>query len=121
MSKHLYCPECKREYDRAAGTCEKCNTKLMEKPADGGDDNELFTAYATGNPALLGIAKSILDDAGIPYMAKGELLQNLFALGTYGSGFNPLSGPTELLVRAGDLKLAQELLEELDGVEEESG
>ena len=59
------------------------------------------------------VAKSILDEAGIKYLAQGEGLQDLFAMGRLGTGFNPLIGPVKFLVRNEDQQIAKELLQEL--------
>jgi len=68
---------------------------------------------ATGDPAKIMVAKSILDEAGIKYLAQGEGLQDLFAMGRLGTGFNPLIGPVKFLVRNEDQQIAKELLQEL--------
>ncbi|MHB1128082.1 MAG: putative signal transducing protein [Bacillota bacterium] len=77
------------------------------------DENwELVTIYETGNPVLIAIIKSILDDAAIRYLAKGEGLQNLFALGAIGG--NPLIGPVKIQVNREDEEIARELLKDLE-------
>ncbi|SFG84269.1 Putative signal transducing protein [Desulfotomaculum arcticum] len=74
---------------------------------------DLIEIMATGDPAKIMVAKSILDEAGIKYLAKGEGLQDLFAMGRIGTGFNPLVGPVKFLVRDEDQEIAKELLKEL--------
>ena len=74
--------------------------------------DEPVTVLETSNPALLAVAKSILEAASIPYFAKGEALQNLFVAGTLG-GFNPIAGPVELQVSADDARDARAALIEL--------
>jgi len=44
----------------------------------------------------------MLEEAGIRYYVKNEGLQNLFALGQFGTGFNPLVGPAVIQVRKSD-------------------
>ena len=75
-------------------------------------DDEPVTVLETGDPALLAVAKSLLEAAGIAFFAKGEALQNLFGAGTV-SGFNPITGPVELQVSADDAADAQAALIEL--------
>jgi hypothetical protein len=77
------------------------------------DLSHWVTVWATGNPALIAIAESILEDAGIQYIVKREGLQDLFGLGRLGTGFNPIVGPIEIQVRRSDEEEARELLEEL--------
>ena len=74
---------------------------------------DLIEIMATGDPAKIMVANSILDEAGIKYLAKGEGLQDLFAMGRIGTGFNPLVGPVKFLVRDEDQEIAKELLKEL--------
>ncbi len=80
------------------------------------DDAErvaLVTVLATGDPALLAVAKSLLEDAGIDFFAKGEGVQDLFAWGRFGTGFNPIIGPVQLQVAADDAEEARERLKHL--------
>ena len=63
---------------------------------------------------MLAVAKSLLDAANIPYYAKGEGVQDLFAWGRFGTGFNPVVGPVELQVAAEDAERAAKLLSDLD-------
>ena len=75
--------------------------------------SEPVTVLESGDPALLAIAKSLLESAGIQYFAKGEGVQDLFAAGRFG-GFNPFVGPVQLQVAAKDGERAQELLHNLE-------
>ncbi|MCZ6635098.1 MAG: DUF2007 domain-containing protein [bacterium] len=44
-------------------------------------DDRAVTVLTAGTPGLLVVAKSVLDDAGIPYRTRGEGFQNLYAAG----------------------------------------
>jgi hypothetical protein len=57
--------------------------------------------------------KSILDEANIRYVVKGEDVENLFGLGVIGTGFNPVTGPVEFQVMPEDYKYAKELLKDV--------
>lgn len=72
-----------------------------------------ITVLESGDPGLLAIAKSILEAAGIQYFAKGEGVQDLFAAGRFGTGFNPFTGAVELQVAAEDGDQAKALLRDL--------
>lgn len=74
--------------------------------------DEPVTVLETSDPALLAVAKSLLDEAEIPYFAKGEGIQDLFGVGRL-AGFNPITGPVELQVSADDATEAQSVLIEL--------
>jgi hypothetical protein len=56
------------------------------------------------------VIKSILDEAGIRFFAKGENIQNLFGFGVLGTGFNIVTGPIEIQVLEENADYARELL-----------
>ncbi len=80
---------------------------------NGSHSDMLVTILRTGDPGLLSIAKSLLADAGIESLAKGEGVQYLFGLGRIGAGYNVITGPVELQVMRKDEEAAIETLEEL--------
>jgi len=82
----------------------------MAKTHERGDP---VTVLETGDPALLAVAKSLLEEAGIQYFAKGEAVQDLFGVGRFGSGFNPFTGPVQLQVAVSDAEEAKRLLQDL--------
>ena len=43
--------------------------------------DRLVTVLTAGNPGLLVVVKSVLDEAKIPFMTRGEGFQNLYAAG----------------------------------------
>lgn len=71
------------------------------------------TVLESADPGLLAVAKSLLEDASIEYFAKNEGVQDLFAFGRFGTGFNPLVGPVQLQVAAEDAEEASALLRDL--------
>ncbi len=82
------------------------------------DSEKLVTVLKSGHQGIIALAKSILDEAEIKYLVKGEHLQNLFGVGVMGTGFNPLTGPIEIQVLTGDAETAQELLKDIEESEE---
>ncbi|HQY19832.1 MAG TPA: DUF2007 domain-containing protein [Ignavibacteria bacterium] len=76
---------------------------------------KLVTVYETGNEAVVAVIKSVLDEAGIRYLAKGEGVQDLFGVGILGTGFNPITGPVQFRVMPEDQEYATELLKDIDG------
>ncbi len=72
-----------------------------------------ITVLESGDPGLLAVAKSLLESAGIQYFAKGEGVQDLFAVGSVGTGFNPFTGPVQLQVAADEAEEAKALLRDL--------
>ncbi|MFI5176500.1 MAG: DUF2007 domain-containing protein [Terriglobia bacterium] len=75
--------------------------------------DSLVTILTIEDPAILAYAKSLLKEAGIQSLAKGEGLQDLFGAGRIGTGFNLVSGPIELQVEPQDEKKARRLLSEI--------
>jgi hypothetical protein len=74
---------------------------------------QLVIVFETGDRALLGIAKQILETEGIEYQVRREQLQHLFGLGTIGTGFNVVAGPAEVIVRSEDAPNARHVLRDL--------
>jgi hypothetical protein len=74
------------------------------------DHERLVTVYETGHEGVVSVIKSVLDEAKIQYLAKGEGVQDLFGVGVVGVGFNPITGPVEFKVMPEDVKYAKELL-----------
>jgi hypothetical protein len=83
--------------------------------------SDLVTIFETGDPALVALAKSLLDSAGITFAAKGEALQDLLGLGRFPGGSNLVAGPVAFQVRPGDAEKAKSLLGDLRLGEEEEG
>ncbi|MCH6568656.1 MAG: DUF2007 domain-containing protein [Acidobacteria bacterium] len=77
----LFCPQCRAEYREGILECADCQRSLVAelppqpKPQP---DLELVTVLATGNPALIAVAKSLLEDSGIEYLTQNEGLHDLF-------------------------------------------
>ncbi|HMS63735.1 MAG TPA: DUF2007 domain-containing protein [Ignavibacteria bacterium] len=86
----------------------------MNKEQQEKEDHEnLVNVYATGNEAVVSVVKSILDEAGIRYLAQGEGVQDLFGVGVLGTGFNPITGPVIFKVMPEDEAYAKELLKDV--------
>ena len=70
------------------------------------EDNEnLVTVYKTSNNALIALVKSILDEAEIKYMAKGDNIQSTYSLDVF---------PVEFQVMPENADFARELLKDVD-------
>ena len=82
------------------------------------DSENLVTVLRTGHQGVIAVAKSILDEAEIKYLVKGEGLQNLFGVGVMGTGFNLITGPIEIQVLPEDAETAQEILKDIEESEE---
>lgn len=121
----MFCPQCGAEYREGFGRCVDCEVDLVAeapppavRPAPAA---RLVTVLRSGDPAVLAMAKSLLQDAGIASAARGEGLQDLFALGRLGTGSSPIVGPAEIRVSSSDEAAARALLRDLEsGVESPS-
>jgi hypothetical protein len=82
------------------------------------ESDDPVTVLETGDSGLVAVARSVLESAGIQCFAKGEGVQDLFAWGRFGTGFNPFVGPVQLQVAAEDAEDAKALLHELQEPEE---
>ena len=69
------------------------------------DTETLVTVYTSGNNAICALVKSMLDEAGIDYLAKGDNLQSTYPLNAF---------PVEFQVLTGDVEFARELLKDVE-------
>jgi len=75
---------------------------------------QLVKVFETGNPSLIAIAESLLDDAGIDFLTKNQNLQDFIAGGRIGASYNISMGPAQFWVRADDEDEARSLLHDID-------
>ena len=118
----MYCPECGGEYREGFTHCADCDVDLVEAlptSPEEDPDTELVTVLEAGDPAELALAESLLRESGIPFFKKGDQLQNLFAMGTLGFGFNPVAGPAVLQVAEEHAEAAEQILADLAATEVE--
>lgn len=109
----MFCPVCGDEYRAGFTRCSDCGVDLVEKlPAgiEAADPFELVTVLETGDQSQVAVARSMLEGAGIPCIARNERLQNLFGWGTVGTGYNVAMGAIRLQVLREDEATARELL-----------
>lgn len=120
----MFCPVCGDEYQPGHTRCADCGVALTDKPPRTIEDEppyELTTVLETGDQSLVAVAKSVLEGAGIPCIARNETLQNLFGWGAVGTGFNAAMGPIRVQVLKEDEAVARELLEAMPVPAEENG
>ncbi len=100
----MFCPNCRYEYENHVTVCPECGATLTKElpPEDEVEYTELVTVYTTADAGLLGLAKSLLEDAGIDYFVRGESTKALFA-----------AGFMELQVHPHDAEEAEALIEEM--------
>jgi membrane protease YdiL (CAAX protease family) len=92
----MFCPNCGSEYRPGFSRCADCAIDLIDgevdlvdgfpPPSEPEEPLPLATVYATGDRALLARATALLDDAGIPYLTRGEGPHDLLDQGLLGPG-----------------------------------
>ena len=112
------------EFNDTAKICSDCQTPLVDGPAPrpnelGGrpqpdPDIELVPILVARDQAQLILIEEALDMAEIPYMAKGEQIQDLFGFGRL-TIVNPITGPVEIYVTSTDVDAARQALAEILG------
>jgi hypothetical protein len=112
----MFCPNCGSEYGEGFTVCSTCNVPLVNELRRQIEPEfiRFVTVYKTGDPAFIAFAKSILGSEGINYYFKGEGIQDLFAGGRLGTGYNPVIGPVEIQVDEKDVEKAKELLNQIE-------
>jgi len=129
--KHCPNPECSgianfnivSEFNDTATECSDCGTRLVSGPAPSPEelrgetepepdpDLELVPVFIANDEADLMVVEGVLEQAKIPYLAKGEQIQDLFGFGRL-VAVNPITGPVEIYVSADHAETARELLAE---------
>jgi hypothetical protein len=128
MGARVICPECGAEYVPGFTRCSDCGAALVEakaepekvpapdpqRPAYASEPSlELATVVSSGDSGLIAVAKSLLQSAGIPFLVRGEAVQDLFGAGRAFGGFNIITGAIQLQVRSEDADDARLVLEDL--------
>jgi hypothetical protein len=108
----VFCPKCRDEFREGFTHCPDCDVDLVETLPEVEEPGplEMVTVLETGDQSLVAVAKSVLEGAGIPCIARNERLQNLFGWGAIGTGFNAAMGPIRIQVLKEDAEAARELL-----------
>ena len=119
----MFCPKCGVEYRPGFSRCTDCDVELSEKPLKKSREQELneplVRIYVCHNPAELPVVESLLTEAGVKFMVKGEQIQGMLGGGQVG-GTN-LVVPLEISVLTSDAEAAVELLRGVLGPGEETG
>ncbi len=114
----MFCPKCAGEYRAGFTECADCQVMLVNQPVDVAEAPaqpmlELVTVFKSGNPAIVPLAKSLLESADISFVTKGESVQDVIGWGRFPAGVNFAVGPVEFQVATEDAEEARRLLEDL--------
>lgn len=94
------------KYPGEDSKCGDCGTELKL--------NGFIKVFETGDKTLIAIIKSVLTDADIKFFIKGEEIQDIIGIGSFGTGYNTALGPMELYVEEEDAEAVRMLIEELE-------
>lgn len=114
----MCCPQCEEEDAWDVMVCPVCDVDTVDRLLRAGPeptpDAKLVPVFATGDPGLIAIARSLLDGEQIDYFVRGEGLQDPFLCGRL-TGPSSAMGPAEFWVREEDTENARTLLQDLTG------
>lgn len=112
----MFCQKCKSEYIPGIKVCPECQIDLVDELVDDTEEYEyleLQTVFGPADASAIAIAKSLLEDEGIPFYVKNEHLQELFGIGRFSTGYNPIFGPELIQVAPEHKERASELLKDI--------
>lgn len=74
----MYCPQCLTEYRDGFTECADCHVPLAPGDPPAGNsgfdpDLDLVVVLESNDRVQMGLAKGLLDDAGIPYYVLGQI------------------------------------------------
>ncbi|MDA3813077.1 MAG: DUF2007 domain-containing protein [Candidatus Cloacimonetes bacterium] len=108
----MYCPECDKLIDTNEKQCPHCNALLLpDKPVS--DKVDFVKVFESSDLGLTAIIKSILINADIEYLVRGEHMQSILG-GQFSFAFGANIGKVEFFVHKDDNEIASELLTELN-------
>ena len=104
----MFCPKCRIEYREGYTECAECRAPLVEElpPEPEGEYVDWVTVLTTVDQNTVMVATSLLEDAGIPVLVKGEGLENVL----------PTVAPKEIQVMPENAAEARLLLEREGGL-----
>ncbi|MDX1501301.1 MAG: DUF2007 domain-containing protein [Thermoanaerobaculia bacterium] len=110
----MFCPECGGEFRAGILECPDCEVALVgEVDEPQHDHSDFVSVFSADDPAILPVAKSLLDETDIPYTVKGEETMALFPTTGTGLLIDSDAEAAEILVPADRAEEAEELLAEL--------
>ncbi len=98
----MFCPNCRTEYREGVTTCADCGAALVVELPPDIENSELVTIFQSHELSEVAIAKSILEEAGINFIAKGGMSKEILSV-----------GPVEIVVDRDDADYARGLLQAL--------
>jgi len=99
--------------------CPTCDVDTVDRlpGPEPTPDVELMPVFATGDPALIALAQSLLDGEKIDYLMRAPSPQGLFGRGR-ATGYEFGMGTAEFWIRADEAERVKTLLEDLREAEQ---
>ena len=66
----MVCPQCRAQYREGVVVCPDCHVPLMDRLDE--DDVDVLLQTGIYNPIAIGLAASLLHEAGIPFFAMDQ-------------------------------------------------
>ena len=66
----MVCPQCRTHYREAVVVCSDCHVPLMDRLDE--DDVDVLIQTGIYNPIAIGLAASLLQEAGIPFFVMDQ-------------------------------------------------
>jgi hypothetical protein len=111
----MFCPACGSEYRDGFVRCADCDVDLVANlPSAPGDDRskiELVEVFETGDPIVMSVVESLLQETGIEFSTSSETATNLYIGGRLGGSFS--FGPRKYFVRNEDEAAARDIVANL--------
>jgi len=108
----MYCPKCDKTIDTTKVQCPFCNTVLFSSKPEN-EASDFVKVFESSDLGLTAIIKSILINADIEYIVRGEHMQSILG-GQFSFAFGADIGKVEFFIHKDDEKVAIELLTELN-------
>ncbi len=112
----MFCPECRREFPADAVTCPDCGAILVEAlagDAESGDASDMVSILRTEDAGRMTLARSLLEAARIPYVARSDGRRDLFKYGRQDISSHGVVGGVTFLVPREDSASARILLADM--------
>jgi len=105
----MFCPKCRSEYREGYTECQECRVPLVEElpPEPEAEYVNWVTVLTTVDQNAVLVAKSLLEDHGIPVFVKGQGLSQVF----------PTPMPEEVQVMPENVAEARLILEQKSELE----
>src|SRR5713226_10112337 len=112
----MLCPACGSEYRDGFVRCADCDVDLVsDLPPAPGDERsqiQLVEVFETGDPNVMSVLESLLQDAGIDFTTSSETAKDLYVGGRFGGSFS--FGPVRFFVRLEDAAAARDMIANLN-------